>query len=260
MEECPWYEVFVDTNGGVVYWGERGVARLGVHYGHVDPARVRALLRAATDDGYFESERVYSSGMTDVLADFSSVVAGGRHHHVINEDDAAPDVVRQLEDGIDALLAETVWMSGPGEAVDSTACASLGEAVTNRCLPQLELASTMEDCEHWFLAWNGIRASREEASVQAARCARTQASLERLEPAPSGVSPPDVALGPRCRRAVANARDVCVASLGGLSNDAGACIGAGSLTRWILRATAAGGSEGTTPALERYCTTFEESR
>lgn len=257
IHECVAHEVFVDTEGGVVYWGEYGVPRLGVHYGHVDPARARDLVRAAIDHGYFDTERVYIRSGGDSVPAFSSVIVDGRHHHVINEDEVAPAVVRDLEHGLEALLSETAWEPDRNDAVDSDACASFGEAVARRCLPRLRLASGTDDCERWFLAWPQLRSPREEPTVQAARCARMLESLETLDPVPTGASLED-SLGPICKRNLARVRRTCVASLRGSSSDTETCTEAGALTGWILRVTQAGGREGSVPFLERYCTSFDE--
>ena len=74
---CPDYWAFIHSDGSVVYNGEAYVDHKGLRTGRVPVEDARALLGLASANGYFDSERDYSPGVTDNATVYTSVTVEG---------------------------------------------------------------------------------------------------------------------------------------------------------------------------------------
>ncbi len=253
--DCPSYTVLVDADGLVFYHGRDFAERRGLHTGTVALADVQELFGLALDGGYFDTEHMYEEKITDHATIYTSVLADGRRHWVRNYAKAAPEIVLEVELGIDALLAKTQWHATPRrEPLEAgEACRDLGRAIQQRCGDVLRVRATGGDCGYWFVVWDelGEHSSAEPHTPE--RCARHLRSLASA-PAPALTPQRELAIGPECGAWVDLLARRCERDL--LEGPLGGCRRVGDdLERIITQVTAAEDPQMRSVA-EAHCRTF----
>jgi hypothetical protein len=110
---CPVYTVTVYRDGVVEYDGEDHVKVKGKATGKITPDEVAALDQLFATNHYFDLKPQYKDyEVTDNPSSSTSYARGDQHHAVehYHGDSHAPEELRRVEDGIDAIVHVEQWI------------------------------------------------------------------------------------------------------------------------------------------------------
>jgi hypothetical protein len=122
--ECPIYQLRITGDGKVSFHGERFVKRTGSHAGTISPEKVRKLVRAFEEAGYFAIRENYGYGgcgtrqlcatgfLNDAPGADTSITLRGRTHRVTHDYGCtcAPSPLFKLEHAIDEIVGTDRWV------------------------------------------------------------------------------------------------------------------------------------------------------
>lgn len=116
---CPAYSLVIHADGTVDYQGASGVAASGERHGQADAAALARLRARLEDPGmpwgdYLPGTPACGTAATDMPGARIDAYVGGRwrsisHYHGCP---AAPPMLKQLEQDIDAAAGAAQWVSG----------------------------------------------------------------------------------------------------------------------------------------------------
>jgi hypothetical protein len=109
---CPVYSITIYGNGTVIYHGEYSVNVTGTATRQIAPEKVHALVEEFYRANYFSLKDQYSSDLTDMPSQVTSITIAGLSKRVENYV-SGPRVLFQLEDKIDEVASSDDWIKGP---------------------------------------------------------------------------------------------------------------------------------------------------
>lgn len=109
---CPVYSITIYGNGTVIYHGESFVNVTGVATRQIAPEKVHALVAEFYRINYFSLKDQYSSDVTDMPSQITSITIAGSSKRVENYV-SGPQVLFQLEDKIDETAGSADWTKRP---------------------------------------------------------------------------------------------------------------------------------------------------
>lgn len=122
--ECPIYRLQVSGDGKVSFYGQQFVQRTGNHTGKISPERLRKLVRAFEEAGYFSIRENYGYGgcstrklcatgfLNDAPGADTAITLRGRTHRVTHDYGCtcAPESLFKLEHAIDEIVGTDRWV------------------------------------------------------------------------------------------------------------------------------------------------------
>jgi hypothetical protein len=135
---CPAYHVSITGDGTVRFstgnehfegtaaavhlaYNGNGVLLPGTHTAHIDPATVAHLVDRFRAAHFFGLKDDYTAGVTDNPTQYLALHIGGAHKAVkdyVGTWVGMPQVVRELEDAVDAAAGTARWVYGDGQTLD----------------------------------------------------------------------------------------------------------------------------------------------
>ncbi len=107
---CPTYNVYVYHDGRATYEGVRFTDRTGKWEAELSDYQMQHIKNLANDHGYFNFEKKYDRGISDVPSCFTTVSFDGRTHSIHNRTDA-PELLISFEKRLDDLWEELEWVT-----------------------------------------------------------------------------------------------------------------------------------------------------
>lgn len=121
LGSCPSYKVVV-TPQGVAFDGHSFVVAGGKYTAKVDPTKVRELARKAIADGFYSMGDEYRLNATDGPTYVLSLSVDGDQKRVVDyfgPQVGMPEVIRDLEQEVDALAGTRRWIDGADGLVEA---------------------------------------------------------------------------------------------------------------------------------------------
>jgi ankyrin repeat protein len=118
MGTCPSYTVVMDGSGLIQFQGNAFVLVPGRHLAHVSQDTVRALVNDFRKADFLSAKDSYSAMVTDSPTQTITFRMGETSKTVtdyVGIEAGLPDVIRDLEDQIDAAAGTKRWIKGNGE-------------------------------------------------------------------------------------------------------------------------------------------------
>lgn len=100
--KCPVYELFVDTDGRVLYQGHANVDNVGKFQKQLSPQQLQQLVSTLREGDFFGLDETYDDGVTDLPTVITEAIMDGKRHKVTNR--TGPPSVESLQDRLDAII------------------------------------------------------------------------------------------------------------------------------------------------------------
>lgn len=100
---CPIYSAKIYRDGTVIYFGELFVKVEGERVFEISGERVDMLIRAFEEARYLSFRRHYVSRVSCAPSTITSLKLEGRRKKIVENEDAGPEGLKELENKIDEL-------------------------------------------------------------------------------------------------------------------------------------------------------------
>jgi ankyrin repeat protein len=122
LGSCPSYQVTMDSQGVVVFEGDSSVVATGKYTATVDAAKVRELAEKFVADDFYSMDSKYELSATDAPTYVLSISIDGDTKKVVDylgAEMGMPEVIRDLEQEVDALAGTRRWVDGADGLVEA---------------------------------------------------------------------------------------------------------------------------------------------